>query len=187
MYDTLRSLEEKQHGEYSMRQILNTYKAFVEAVIPWTPRLAAQYGEVQYYGAIDALTYEYVILTLYELGGNALLIATGEALDAAAKELVYQGGNEVSIDTTQGVTFSALAPGDRLSVIKRIKKQEILSLGDPMISDKYMIDSLIRFTMMGYYSEWYGYGSTRLDEPNQRILEFQPNSWRQVDYPGPVR
>lgn len=44
---------------------------------------------------------------------------------------------------------------------------------------------LIGFIMMGYYSEWWGYGSTRLAEPNQRKLEYYPFSWKQVGYPGP--
>lgn len=44
---------------------------------------------------------------------------------------------------------------------------------------------VIGTTMMGYYSEWYGYGSTRLNEPNQRVLEFYPFSWKQIGYPGP--
>ena len=44
---------------------------------------------------------------------------------------------------------------------------------------------VVSTTMMGYYSEWSGYGSTRLDEPNQRKLEYYPISWKQVGYPGP--
>lgn len=46
-------------------------------------------------------------------------------------------------------------------------------------------NSLLSYTMMGYYSEWSGYGSTRLANPNERILECYPISWRQVGYPGP--
>ena len=55
-----------------------------------------------------------------------------------------------------------------------------------MSADNYVVDVLIKLTMMGYYSEWYGYGLTRLDEANQRVLEFQPISWEQVGYPGPA-
>lgn len=40
-------------------------------------------------------------------------------------------------------------------------------------------------TMMGYYSEWSGYGSTRLAQAEKRTLEYKPISWEQIDYPGP--
>lgn len=46
-------------------------------------------------------------------------------------------------------------------------------------------DGLSKLTMRGYYSEWYGYGSTRLNNLNQRILESYPLSWEQAGYPGP--
>jgi hypothetical protein len=45
--------------------------------------------------------------------------------------------------------------------------------------------SLNRYTMMGFYSEWFGYGTTRLNPPNERKLEFDPISWEQIGYPGP--
>jgi hypothetical protein len=48
-----------------------------------------------------------------------------------------------------------------------------------------IITVLIRFAMMGYYSEWAGYGSTRLYSPNERELENHPISWKQTGYPGP--
>lgn len=42
-----------------------------------------------------------------------------------------------------------------------------------------------RFVVLGFYSEWFGYGSTRFNAPGQRIREFDPISWEQVGYPGP--
>lgn len=188
MYNTLGGIEERIN-DYSMPHILNTFMAFVEAIIPWTPRLAAEYGEVQYPGAIDSLTYEYLILSLHELGDVALLKAAAQALDMAARELVFRGGNEFSIEITGAgnVTFAALVPSDRLSALNILKQQEAASYNNPMFADNYIVDLLVRLTMMGYYSEWFGYGSTRLDEPNQRVFEFEPISWRQVSYPGPNR
>lgn len=44
---------------------------------------------------------------------------------------------------------------------------------------------LVETTMMGFYSEWSGYGTTRLNKPNQRRLEYDPISWKQIGYPGP--
>ena len=186
MFQILNKFNERTNNKYSMVQILNTYMAFVEAIIPWTPKLAAEYDEIQLYGAIDSLTYEYLILSLYELGGVSLLKSTAEILDRASVELVFLGKNEFSFNLTNGVTFSALTPGDRLAVLNILKQQEISSYDNPMSADNYVVDVLIKLTMMGYYSEWYGYGLTRLDEANQRVLEFQPISWEQVGYPGPA-
>jgi hypothetical protein len=165
----------------TMQYLLNTYKAFVEVIIPWTPKLASEYGEMQYYGAIDLLTYEFLIVTLYEYGGNSLVIATANNLDVWAQQFVLQGKNLNKVNTSNGVYFADLVPSDRLLVINNIKQYESKLSSNQIAS----IDTLIRFTMMGYYSEWYGYGSTRLKEPNQRVMEFAPLSWQQIEYPGP--
>jgi hypothetical protein len=121
------------------------FRAFADAIIPRSPELAEEYGKVQYFGALDLHTDEYLILSL-----NSYYIpiakTTAEALDLASEQLVILSGDEL-----------------------------ILSA----------ISALNRFTMMGYYSEWSGYGSTRLAAPDQRILEFYPLSWEQVGYPGP--
>ncbi|MEL7655898.1 MAG: hypothetical protein AAGU75_08320 [Bacillota bacterium] len=97
-----------------------TMKAFVDAIIPRSPRLAEEYGKIQYFGALDFHTDEYITFLLNHYN----------------------------------MPFSIMG-------------------------------SFNRFTMMGYYSEWYGYGSTRLETPDQRRLEFFPLSWEQVEYPGP--
>ncbi len=187
MFRISTSLNDRKTNTYSMLYLLNTYTAFVEAIIPWSPKLAAEYGEIQFYGAIDSLTYEYLILSLYELGGAPLIISTAEILDMAARELVFRGDNEFSFNLTNGVAFSVLTPPDRLSALNIIKQQEMSSYDNTMTADIYIVDRLIRLTMMGYYSEWFGYGQTRLDEPSQRVMEFGPVSWEQVGYPGPDR
>ncbi|NLL76109.1 MAG: hypothetical protein GX235_02530 [Clostridiales bacterium] len=188
MYNSINAMDDSINN-YSMSHILDTFKAFVEAVIPWTPRLAAEYGDIQYPGAIDALTYEYLIYSLNKVGDFALLNSTVKILDMAARELIFRGGNEFSLDFGGGgrITFAALVPGDRLAALNILKQQEIASFNSPIFTDKYIVDTLVGLTMMGYYSEWFGYGTTRLDEPNQRVLEFAPFSWEQVEYPGPDR
>ncbi|RDU21956.1 hypothetical protein [Anaerosacchariphilus polymeriproducens] len=70
-----------------------------------------------------------------------------------------------------------------LTMVLNYIKANIL---ETMNWEERLSSSLIRFTMLGYYSEWFGYGTTRLNNPNQRILEFYPLSWEQVDYPGPA-
>jgi len=126
-------------NEDSQEYMQETFKALVDAIIPRTPELAEEYGKIQYYGALDFQTDEYLILSLNNYY-SPLAKPTAEMLDMAAEQLV----------------FALSITGD-----------------------------LNRLTMMGYYSEWYGYGSTRLKTPNQRKLEYFPLSWGQVEYPGP--
>ncbi len=183
MLYSVTGFQDNHSDPYSMQYFLNTYMAFVEAIIPWSPELAEEYGEIQYYGAIDSFTYEYLILSLFQLGGASLVRSTAEILDVAAKELVYRGGNEYTFNVASEVAFSALTPTDRLSALQIMKEQEISLFH----ADIYDVDRLIGLTMMGYYSEWFGYGSTRLEEPSQRVMEFRPISWEQVGYPGPRR
>ena len=117
-------------------------KLFVDAIIPRSPGLAEEYGKIQYFGALDLHTNEYMILSL-----NSYYIPlakpVAEMLDIAFEQFQDNPGFILSNST------------------------------------------LNRFTMMGYYSEWSGYGSTRLDAPGQRRLEYYPLSWDQVGYPGP--
>lgn len=46
-------------------------------------------------------------------------------------------------------------------------------------------DAINRLVMFGYYSEWSGYGTTRLAPPTRRRLEEFPVGWTQSAYPGP--
>jgi hypothetical protein len=172
-----------ENHNYSMQHIIDTFKAFVEVVIPWSPQLAKEAGEIQYYGAVDLLTYEYLIQTLYRYGGSLLVIGTAKNLDAAAKELVLSKNNSSEVKSPEGVTFAQLTPEDRLLAVKNMNEDETLMVENQSAT----LNFLMRATMMGYYSEWYGYGVTRMDEPNQRVFEFKPISWEQVGYTGPRR
>lgn len=163
-----------------LQETRGTFKAFVEAIIPRTPELAIEYGEIQYYGALDLHTDEYLILSINEFN-SSLVNSTAQMLDAAAKELY--------INSIREVTFSSLSLSDRLMAISLLRQNQIFSskLPIPFKNNIFnVIDNLIKLTIMGYYSEWFGYGTTRLNEPNQRRLEFYPVSWKQVGYPGPT-
>jgi hypothetical protein len=61
---------------------------------------------------------------------------------------------------------------------------EIISQVDPGLW-RSAISMLDTYTLMGYYSEWSGYGTTKLNPPELRVLEFKPLSWLQIGYPGP--
>jgi hypothetical protein len=159
-----------------------TYLALVDAIIPRSPNLAELYGRIQYYGALDLDTAYYIIMTLnyYFL---PLAIPIAELLNEAAKEYVYLSDNLVLLNNSLALKneyFAALTPEDRfetLNLVEQLKDTDEFILS--------ITSSLNRFTMIGYYSEWFGYGTTKFAPPNDRILEFYPLSWEQVGYPGP--
>ena len=168
------------------------YKAFVNAMIPRTPDLAEEFGRIQYYGALDLYTDEYLILSLNSYY-FPITYPTAEMLELAAEQLVLSegAGRSNTSEYTELSTFGVLAATDRLLAVTLLE-QLMVNTADLPIPFRnnpgfmlYITNVLSRFTLMGYYSEWSGYGSTRLDTPNQRKLEFFPISWEQVGYPGP--
>ncbi len=161
----------------SQQYIHDTFMAFADTIIPRTPLLAEEYGRIQLYGAADLYIDEYLIMSL---GFTEIPLAEPivQTLDIAAGQL---GGS----------SFASLTYEDRLRALNLLIQSDFNSalLPEPFTSnlgyEQYTIGYLIRLVYMGYYSEWSGYGSTRLASPNQRILEYFPVSWQQVGYPGP--
>ena len=161
----------KQYNSIS-NSALDAMKSLVNAVIPRTTELAYLYGAVQYYGALDLLVDEYVIYTLnyFEI---PLAEPTAQMLDTVT-------GSFIELDQTDQLYA--------LTVLSRIQIN-LSYLPLPFQDNAQLVisvaGSLVSYTMMGYYSEWNGYGSTRLADPNQRVLEYDPLSWMQIGYPGP--
>jgi hypothetical protein len=162
----------------------NTFQALVDAILPRTPLLAQEYGRIQYYGALDQQIDQFLI---YELNQYPIPMAapTAEILNMAAalwrRNMGYYGP----------VSFAMLSPIERFSALGMLLQQvgnpamlELISQENPELSIS-AISMLDTYTLMGYYSEWYGYGTTRLKPPDERTLEFTPLSWEQVGYPGP--
>lgn len=174
--------------DYILEQTKATLRAFVDAIIPRSPELAKEFGQVQYYGGVDLLVDEYLIITLNEIQ-PMLAEATAEMLNAAAQRLVSRGENKNPLILSGGGIFTSLVPSDRLLAIALLRNYQYTSYQllypfEEIVFD--IVGNLTRLTMMGYYSEWFGYGTTRLEEPNNRELEFYPLSWDQVKYPGPT-
>jgi hypothetical protein len=164
--------------------VQTTFQAFVDAVIPRTPRLAEEYGRIQYYGAIDLQIEQFII---YELEHYPVPMAQpiAELLNmAAAKWLTSQGYYGSG-------SLAALAPIDRLRAVTLLEQQPVVLTTLPTIFEMNpelvttIPDVLNTYTIMGYYSEWSGYGTTKLLPPQERVMEFIPISWKQVGYPGP--
>jgi len=175
----------------SLLYVQNTFRAFVDAVVPRTPRLAEEYGRIQFYGALDSLIEKYMILSLnnYYI---PLAEPTADMLDIAAEQLISNEGKNRLLTRFPGRgKFAALSPIDRFRVLSLLEEFATYLVDLPMPfqdNPRFAVSvtsELIRIAMMGYYSEWSGYGTTRLEEPNQRKLEFFPLSWKQVGYPGP--
>ncbi|SHO45528.1 hypothetical protein [Anaerocolumna xylanovorans] len=172
----------------NMLYIINTFQALVDTIIPRTPLLAQEYGLIQYYGALDADIDQYMIISLQNLFVPSAGYAV-EILDTAAR-LVYTEGYENNPQTDE-ISFSNIPPEKRLQALEFLLMASTFPASYPGIfmdySDLvlYIYGYLNRSTMFGYYSEWFGYGNTRLLPPEQRLLEFYPFSWEQIDYPGP--
>jgi hypothetical protein len=187
------------------RHTEDTFKALVDAIIPQTPELAEIYEEVQYYGALDLRIDEFMIwelnhfrlLTINDEPFNIpLAVPTAVMLDVAAEVLIDRQENRSLLNFTHypgGGPFSALSPSDRFRAINLLEELtiDLNELPLPFRNNPGFIALILgaihRFPMMGYYSEWYGYGTTRLNMPDDRVLEYPPVSWEQVGYPGPAR
>ncbi len=121
-----------------------------------------------------------------------LAYPTAIMLDAAATQLVnsHQVQPLPQALSAGGGMFSRLSREDRLQTLYTLENLGIdLYLLPPPFQNnggmvKHVIDALNRFSMFGYYSEWPGYGSSRLHPPNDRRLEFFPPGWQQAGYPG---
>lgn len=179
---------------------LATFRALVEAIVPNTPALAV-YGAEQAAGAVDLHVHEYMIweldhsLALF-LGTHLTIVplsaSTGQLLNAGAVQLIASGqAKQAPNHALWGSSpYSALSPVDRILVLAMLEELRVdLGLLPPPYKDdggliKFIIDYLNRGTMFGFYSEWPAYGSTRLETPTARRLEYFPIGWQQTGYPG---
>ena len=94
----------------------------------------------------------------------------------------YYGALDLHIDeylllTRESLGFSVLLP-----LMQGFDINQIPDLLSEELNTEFPV---IGTTMLGYYSEWFGYGTTRMNKPNERVFEFAPISWKQIGYPGP--
>lgn len=147
---------------------------------------------MQYYGALDLFTYEYLIMELDSLS-IPMALPAAIVLDGAAEQFLYKNEDKPEdLDSSDISLFSRLSPSRRLQAVNLLIQPDGLQyfpvLPQLRPEDLFpVIMSLNRLTLMGYYSEWSGYGSTRLNPPGQRTMEHFPVSWEQVGYPGPSK
>ncbi|MGM0880397.1 MAG: hypothetical protein ACQEXQ_05075 [Bacillota bacterium] len=179
-----------------------TFQAFVDAVIPPTLHFA-QSGVIPIPGALNLCIHDYVI---WDLDHSQYIPPTGNPnITPLSKStaILLDLGAEQFIRTSQAVQpqdsftfpggrlFSTLSRSDRLRTVMLLDRLDISLQALPLPYQnnpaliQVMMSSINQLTLFGYYSEWFGYGSTRLFTPDFRRLECYPPSWGLVGYPGP--
>jgi hypothetical protein len=176
--------------ESNINDTAETYQALVKAFIPTEK------------GSVVENMGNYMIWVLdhtvsIQLGLSLMTIplsyATAELLDTGARQLIAKDKamDRQKLFSNDG-SFASLSRDDRFRVLALLEQLDIdlRSLPAPYRYNtgliQFMIDFLNRFVILGYYTEWSGYGSTKFDIPDKRILEQFPPSWEQVGYPGPA-
>lgn len=194
-----------QGNKYTLPQTQAVFKALVDAIVPVTPELTEKQGSIQSFGALDSHIDEYQSWTLDHFLSLIIIIksfnihladATAEMLNIAAKQLLYMERNKIPVNTAilpEKGTFAALAPSDRFRAITLLEQLEdgLASLLIPFRNYRGFVFtitvSINLLAIIGYYSEWSGYGSTRMETAEKRKLEHFPTGWKQVGYPGPSK
>ena len=169
-----------------------TFKALVASVIPPAPDLAGRRNSPAAGGAAAAHLDEYHIwlldhyVSLNIMGKYfplRLANATAQMLDTAADQLAAPQKADPEKADRPG-PFAALSPADRCRTITLLEQLQIdlASLPVPFRRNPgivlAMISILNMLTTIGYYSEWSGYGSTRLEPAAKRKLEHFPAGWQ---------
>lgn len=180
------------------------FRALADAIIPPTHRHADATEIEHIAGAVQLCVDKFVMrdtdysqfVPAGEKGAQVpLSMATAQLLDMGAEQLIRSGLAQLPLNVMflpEGGLFAALSRVDRLQTLELLDRLEIpVHLTPPPYQNnpaliQTMMDSLNQLTMFGYYSEWFGNGSTRLFAPDNRHIEFFPPSWRLIGYPGPA-
>lgn len=189
-----------------------TFRAVADAMVPRTPDLADEMGdETQEAGGLAVDLEEFLLFAFnsyfpttpateeHNARGASSVAAL---LDEAATELLAEGENEEPVDPTRfpgGGPFAGLSRRDRFRAIDRLERREF-SRDSPTGEDDaadlltdypgavhFAMMGLNSFTVVGYYTEWAGYGDTKTAEPTEREFTGEVQSWKQTGYPGPAR
>jgi hypothetical protein len=121
--------------------------------------------------------------------------------DVIAAEFIVRGKNEDPlVDGTTfpgGGTFVRLSREDRLRCLWTIVDGSVVDRLDTLLSPLLPQLGILKFVVMavnglhgfGYYTEWSGYGDTKMAMPNERELATpagEVQSRQQTEYPGPA-
>ncbi|WP_100398834.1 hypothetical protein [Bacillus sp. FJAT-44742] len=185
----------------SQEDMQKTFIALMDAILPSTPKLGEKEGSEFTLSAYDMGVHEYVIYSLnhyislqeqFSLAPIRLAAPTAELLNTASIHLLNTNRVETALKQTvpPKLLFPELSPSDRIRVLSMLESLDLdlFSLPYPFKNNgglvKHITDALNRFAMLGYYSEWPGYGITKKNDMKERKLEYLPLSWKQTGYPG---
>ena len=182
---------------YTQSQVYTqaSFRALIDALLP------SSYEQYNYESTNNMEVHEYIMYSLdHDISIQQplhhtivpLSYPTAKMLDIAATQLMntYQAQPYPQSLFPGGGMFSCLSRRDRIRTLSALENLNIdlYVLPSPFQNNaglvKNVTDALNRFSMLGYYSEWPAYGSTRLRPPSERRLEFFPMNWQRVGYPG---
>lgn len=129
----------------------------------------------------------------------AMLFAA--TLDLYALFFILGGATTGPIQPKQqfrgGGLFTFLSPFDRLNCLLFVASDQGQALDaaggvflpEPLVAKKLVGGTQVGY-LIGFYTEWHGYGTTKTDDPTDRELQLDADEipgWQQIDYDGPVK
>ncbi|MEV5028309.1 hypothetical protein [Paenibacillus sp. LPE1-1-1.1] len=180
-----------------------TFQALVDAIIPPVCECTGSSEAKQAPGALQLCIQNYVIKELdfsqfipVDAEPNIIPLSKSTAilLDIGAAQFLNL--NHALLPSSglsypcEGL-FSTLPRSDRLRAVTLLDHLAVPleSLPQPFQNNpalvQVMMSSINQLTLFGYYSEWFGYGTTRFLPSNLKRIECCPPSWKLVGYPGP--
>lgn len=172
-----------------------TYNALADAIVPVTPWLANEAGAAYLAGGAEWDVGQLLISMLDQLrpADGGLPLATALLLDTGANWLIATGQATAPLNPCAfpaGGPFAQLCREDRIRVLALLEQLALdpATLPPPYRDAPWLVpvtvDGLNRAAVMGFYSEWPGYGTTRPLPQQERELQFFPPGWCQARYPG---
>lgn len=200
--ETIQFLIQENH---TLPQTKAVFEALADSIVPQGHDRIEGQAAIDTIGTLDLHPDQYQVYILnHYLSLKLILIhvhfglanVTAKMLNEAARQLISAGRNEnpvnPAIAAEKGI-FAALHATDRCRAITLLEQlqADLANLPVPFRNNPGSVRAMISVITMlatnGYYSEWPGYGSTRLQSPEKRKIEQFPAGWKQVGYPGPSK
>ena len=155
-----------------------TFAALVDAIIPSTPELTAQYGPNMTVGGVNLGIDEFVIWELdhslsiqmyLDLTSVPLSTPIASMLDVVATTLIASGQSKHTRHAPSfpgGGSFAALSRKNRIRTLSLLEQIDVDlgTLPTPFTNQARLvissIDVLNRYVIFGFYSEWSAYETT---------------------------
>ncbi|MCS1351808.1 hypothetical protein [Mechercharimyces sp. CAU 1602] len=177
-----------------------TYQAFAETVIPYTPSSEDRKWEAS--GAAAERIDEFLIWEMNRLFAIKvsermvnvpLALPTAAMLNMAAKYYIQDKNIQSRVnERIDRRLFAELPPFNRMDCFYQLMNDQFphVMFAWPFQQYKELVtlasETLFRLVFIGYYSEWSGYQTGAHHMPLELKLHQIPISWLQTGYPGPA-